>query len=94
MSLSVSSKASRQRGAGGVVSQIMPAGLSPDSKHMWTQLAKWYLGPWQEGGNDPLYLAYPTKKNKTPLKWCQLGMTNDFKQVGAFGRLDLLSCLW
>lgn len=87
MSLSVSSKAFRQRGAGGVMNHIMPAGFSPDKKHTWTQLAQWY-GPWK-GGNDPLYLAYPTKKNKTPLKCCQLGMTNDFKHIGAFARLDL-----
>lgn len=38
----------------GVVSQVMPVGLSPDNKHMWTQLAKWYLGLWK-GGND-LYI--------------------------------------
>lgn len=56
--------ASRQRGAGGVVSHIIPVGLSPDNKHVWTQLAKWYLGLWKGGGNDPLYLPYPLRKNK------------------------------
>lgn len=82
MSLSLSPVkllASRQRGAGGVVSQIVPVGLSPDNKHVWTQLAKWCLGLWKEGGNDPLYLAYPSRKNKTPLKCCQLRMTKDFR---------------
>lgn len=78
MSLSpVKPPAPRQRGSGGVASQVMPAASSPDNKDMWTQLAKWYLGPGKEGGNDPSYLAYPMKRIKTPLKCCQLRMTDD-----------------
>lgn len=56
---------------------------------MWTQVAKWYLGSWK-GGNDPLYLAYPTKN--TPLSVGN-SMTNDFNHIGAFAGSDLLSCL-
>lgn len=70
----------------------MPAGSS-DDKHTCTRLAKGYLGPQKEGGNDPLYLAYPMKRIKTPLKCCQVRMTEDSKAIGALARLGLPSCL-
>lgn len=53
----------------------MPAGLHPDHKHTWTQLAKWCLA---HGGREAVILyTWLTfrKRIKTRLKCCQVRMT-------------------
>lgn len=44
----------------------MPAGLFPDSKHLWTQLTKWYLSHGRKEGT--ILSGLPSEKDQDTIK--------------------------